>query len=473
MIGAGLPGVIEDCGDALSGALMNAGPIIHPPLILMNAAPLQHFERWDIHNEGTQPAVRAVTDRARRRTHRHARGAGLRRAAFPAGRPLRERPLDVRRRAQEAAPTAATGASTSTCTRTATCSRTPCWAWPSCPRWRAMPASMRRSRTACWRIVGAHPRPRSAPGPAHASTRSGLAALDARRSCRRCCTTGGLMTAAHRLRRRRPHGPRHRDRVRLRRHPRRPDRPEAAQRRRLGAAGATRPRPRCAAACSCWRSWARVPADAVRAHRRARRAWCATTEADAALAAADVVFEGVPETLEAKREALRPRLRRGAAPTRSSPPPPRPSWSPSWRRWCTQPERLLNMHWLNPAYVIPLVELSTHAGHRARRARARAQALLEGDRQAAGGLRPGARLHRAAPAGADHERGGAHGRRRRGHRRGHRQGHALRPGPALRGDRRGRVHRLRRRRHPAPRQPRDEPRARAPSATPRRPSSTG
>jgi opine dehydrogenase len=42
---------------------MNAGPIIHPPLILMNAAPLEHFERWDIHHEGTQPSVRAVTDR--------------------------------------------------------------------------------------------------------------------------------------------------------------------------------------------------------------------------------------------------------------------------------------------------------------------------------------------------------------------------------------------------------------------------
>jgi len=55
--------LIEPCEDALSGALMNAGPIIHPPLILMNAAPLEHFERWDIHNEGTQPSVRAVTDR--------------------------------------------------------------------------------------------------------------------------------------------------------------------------------------------------------------------------------------------------------------------------------------------------------------------------------------------------------------------------------------------------------------------------
>ena len=55
------PGVIEDCGDALSGALMNAGPIIHPPLITMNAGPLEHFERWDIHKEGTQPAIRLVT----------------------------------------------------------------------------------------------------------------------------------------------------------------------------------------------------------------------------------------------------------------------------------------------------------------------------------------------------------------------------------------------------------------------------
>jgi opine dehydrogenase len=56
------PGAIRPCGDALSGALMNAGPIIHPPLIIMNAAPLEHFEKWDIHNERTQPAVRRVTD---------------------------------------------------------------------------------------------------------------------------------------------------------------------------------------------------------------------------------------------------------------------------------------------------------------------------------------------------------------------------------------------------------------------------
>ena len=62
VIGEAFPGVIEPCGDAMSGALMNAGPIIHPPLIIMNAAPLEHFDRWDIHKEGTQPAVRRVTD---------------------------------------------------------------------------------------------------------------------------------------------------------------------------------------------------------------------------------------------------------------------------------------------------------------------------------------------------------------------------------------------------------------------------
>lgn len=53
---------IEPIEDSLSGALMNAGAIIHPPLILMNAGPLEHFDRWDIHNEGTQPAIRRVTN---------------------------------------------------------------------------------------------------------------------------------------------------------------------------------------------------------------------------------------------------------------------------------------------------------------------------------------------------------------------------------------------------------------------------
>ena len=62
VISRAFPGVIEPCGDALSGALMNAGAIIHPPLITMNAGPIEHFERWDIHKEGTQAAIRRVTD---------------------------------------------------------------------------------------------------------------------------------------------------------------------------------------------------------------------------------------------------------------------------------------------------------------------------------------------------------------------------------------------------------------------------
>ncbi|WGR73702.1 MULTISPECIES: NAD/NADP-dependent octopine/nopaline dehydrogenase family protein [unclassified Bradyrhizobium] len=62
VIGRAFPSVIEGCGDALSGALMNAGPIIHPPLIVMNAGPIEHFDRWDIHKEGTQGSIRRVTD---------------------------------------------------------------------------------------------------------------------------------------------------------------------------------------------------------------------------------------------------------------------------------------------------------------------------------------------------------------------------------------------------------------------------
>src|SRR6185312_1314892 len=62
IISAAFPGAIEPVEDALSAALMNAGPIIHPPLIVMNAGPIEHFPRWDIHKEGTQPSIRRVHD---------------------------------------------------------------------------------------------------------------------------------------------------------------------------------------------------------------------------------------------------------------------------------------------------------------------------------------------------------------------------------------------------------------------------
>jgi len=79
------------------------------------------------------------------------------------------------------------------------------------------------------------------------------------------------------------------------------------------------------------------------------------------LAAAELVFEGVPERMDAKRDAfeqLNRHCRDDAILT-----------STTSSILVTQlaglvrlPQRFLNMHWLNPAYVIPVVELSTHAG---------------------------------------------------------------------------------------------------------------
>lgn len=46
--------------DALSVALLNVGPIIHSVLMLLNTGPIEHFETWDIHNEGTTPSVKKL-----------------------------------------------------------------------------------------------------------------------------------------------------------------------------------------------------------------------------------------------------------------------------------------------------------------------------------------------------------------------------------------------------------------------------
>ena len=51
---------VKYCGDILSAALMNAGPIIHPPLVLLNTGAIEHFAKWDIHNEGTQNSVKKI-----------------------------------------------------------------------------------------------------------------------------------------------------------------------------------------------------------------------------------------------------------------------------------------------------------------------------------------------------------------------------------------------------------------------------
>ncbi len=80
-----------------------------------------------------------------------------------------------------------------------------------------------------------------------------------------------------------------------------------------------------------------------------------------ALAAATLVFEAVPETLDAKRDAFAAISRHCAADaivtsTTST------ILVTDLVPLVTRPERFLNMHWLNPAYVIPLVEISVHPG---------------------------------------------------------------------------------------------------------------
>jgi len=88
-----------------------------------------------------------------------------------------------------------------------------------------------------------------------------------------------------------------------------------------------------------------------------RIAFAGREAAPAALAAAAYIFEGVPEVLDWKREALAfaaPHLSADAvlASTTSS------FLVDTLAAFAPAPERFLNAHWLNPAYIVPLVELS-------------------------------------------------------------------------------------------------------------------
>jgi 3-hydroxybutyryl-CoA dehydrogenase len=80
-----------------------------------------------------------------------------------------------------------------------------------------------------------------------------------------------------------------------------------------------------------------------------------------ALRDADLIFEAVPETLEAKREAF---AHICGVCTRTSILASTTSTIlvTDLMPLVTHPERLLNAHWLNPAYLIPLVEISVHPG---------------------------------------------------------------------------------------------------------------
>src|SRR5260370_35551715 len=77
----------------------------------------------------------------------------------------------------------------------------------------------------------------------------------------------------------------------------------------------------------------------------------------AALAGAGIVFEGVPEVVDLKREVL-------AAASKSIKPEVIIASTTSTilvndlSGSVARPSRFLNVHWLNPAYLIPLVEIS-------------------------------------------------------------------------------------------------------------------
>lgn len=83
--------------------------------------------------------------------------------------------------------------------------------------------------------------------------------------------------------------------------------------------------------------------------------------APAVLAAAELVFEGVPETMEAKREAFAV-INAHCGPDAILTSTTSSILVTQLAQLVQRPERFLNMHWLNPAYVIPVVELSTHPG---------------------------------------------------------------------------------------------------------------
>src|SRR5689334_7103847 len=94
------------------------------------------------------------------------------------------------------------------------------------------------------------------------------------------------------------------------------------------------------------------------------------------LAGADIVFEGVPEIVELKREVL------GEASKAVSPDTILASTTSTilvddLSGSIEHPERFLNVHWLNPAYLIPLVEISPGKATEST-VISRVKALLEG-----------------------------------------------------------------------------------------------
>jgi|TARA_A100001391_G_scaffold205465_1_gene207531 3-hydroxybutyryl-CoA dehydrogenase len=78
-----------------------------------------------------------------------------------------------------------------------------------------------------------------------------------------------------------------------------------------------------------------------------------------ALETAGIIYEGVPETLDAKRDALN-RICKDAPGTAIIASTTSTMLASELAGMVSCPERFMNAHWLNPAYVIPLVEISAH-----------------------------------------------------------------------------------------------------------------
>jgi len=89
----------------------------------------------------------------------------------------------------------------------------------------------------------------------------------------------------------------------------------------------------------------------------ARISFVPKADADAALAQAGVIFEGVPEVLDVKRAALA-EASRLAGPQTVIASTTSTILVDELSDCVERPERFLNAHWLNPAFLIPLVELS-------------------------------------------------------------------------------------------------------------------
>jgi 3-hydroxybutyryl-CoA dehydrogenase len=83
-------------------------------------------------------------------------------------------------------------------------------------------------------------------------------------------------------------------------------------------------------------------------------------EAEGALREAVVIFEGVPEVLDLKREIFA-RISKIAGPGPIIASTTSTILVDDLSSAVEQPERFLNAHWLNPAFVIPLVEISPGA----------------------------------------------------------------------------------------------------------------